>query len=246
MITVGVDLAAEAKGTAIARIEWSPRAAKLVSLSVGVDDSKVLQVSEGAAKIGIDCPLGWPEDFISFLVEHRVGKTVSGENAGGIDWRRRLSFRETDRHVRAVTGRWPLSVATDRIGVTALRCAGLVARLAATGMSVDRAGLGAIAEVYPAGSLRIWGLHQAGYRTSRELRADLTDQLVTRAPWFDMGESRELMIESCDAFDAVAAALSARAAAIGGATFPSEQVLEIARVEGWILLPSVSLEELVD
>ena len=134
----------------------------------------------------------------SASIAHWVGPKISSRFWLSTEWAKRYRARTPveltgDRHVRAVSGWGAPGVFTDRIGVTALRCAGLVARLAATGMSVDRAGLGAIAEVYPAGSLRIWGLHQAGYRTSRELRADLTDQLVTRAPWFDLGDSREQM-----------------------------------------------------
>ncbi|MFM1785418.1 MAG: hypothetical protein RLZZ108_442 [Actinomycetota bacterium] len=244
MITVGVDLAAEPKGTAVARIEWSGARAKLTALSVGADDGRVIDLSNGADKIGIDCPLGWPEDFVSFLVEHQSGKLRASEQVGNIDWRRNLSFRETDRNVRAIIGRWPLSVSTDRIGVTALRCAGLLARLAEAGHNVDRSGLGDVAEVYPGGSLRIWGLHAPGYRTSEEIRLQLIERLQAKTPWLELGQARNLMIESCDAFDAVVASLSARAATIGGALLPSEDQLAKARVEGWILLPSVDLENL--
>ncbi len=244
MITVGVDLAAEPKGTAVALIEWSDSGAKLEALFVGADDNSVIDVSKAADKIGIDCPLGWPEDFVSFLVGHQSGSLRASEEVGNIDWRRNLSFRETDRNVRAIIGRWPLSVSTDRIGVTALRCAGLLARLAEAGLTVDRAGFGDVVEVYPAGSLRIWGLHAGGYRTSEEIRLQLIERLQAKTPWLELGQARNLMIESCDAFDAVVASLSARAAVIGGASHPSEDQLAKARVEGWILLPSVDVENL--
>jgi hypothetical protein len=51
----------------------------------------------------------------------------------------------------------PLSVATNRIGLAATRCAGLLARLAADGRPVDRAGTGVVVEVYPAAALKLAG-----------------------------------------------------------------------------------------
>jgi hypothetical protein len=56
----------------------------------------------------------------------------------------------TDEAVRAETGLIPLSVAADRIGHAAMRCAGLLAQLARRGQSVDRCGRGVVVEVYPA------------------------------------------------------------------------------------------------
>jgi hypothetical protein len=87
-------------------------------------------------------------------------------------------------------------------------------------------------------------LHAPGYRTSEEIRLQLIERLQAKTPWLELGQARNLMIESCDAFDAVVASLSARAATIGGALLPSEDQLAKARVEGWILLPSVDLENL--
>lgn len=56
------------------------------------------------------------------------------------DHRRELRYRATDYRVRQITGRWPLSVSTDRIGVAAMRCASLLDSLAAQGAPVDRCG----------------------------------------------------------------------------------------------------------
>lgn len=87
-----------------------------------------------------------------------------------MDWRRTLAYRETDREASRLTGRWPLSVSTDRLGLTAMRCAGLLARIAQSGIEVDRSGAGAVVEVYPGASLRLWQLPTAGYRTDPAAR----------------------------------------------------------------------------
>jgi hypothetical protein len=50
------------------------------------------------------------------------------------------------------------------------------------------------------------------------------------------------MIESADCFDAVIAALSARAVYQGDYNKPTKEQLESARVEGWIGLPSCNLK----
>jgi predicted nuclease with RNAse H fold len=244
MLTVGVDLAAEPKGTAYAVIEWASNRAKLIELVLGADDSKIVRVAASASKIGIDCALGWPERFIDFLINHRSSEHVVSKHFGTIDWRRELSFRETDRRVRELTGRWPLSVATDRLGVTALRCAGLLARLGATGVDVDRSGLGDVVEIYPAGSLKLWQFDTSGYRASADVRKHLLEQILARAEWLDVSDFRELIIDSCDAFDAVVASLVTRAAALGTATLPSGNDIEVAQVEGWIALPTIEFADL--
>lgn len=244
MKTIGVDLAAEPKGTAASVVDWSDGGATLVSVTVGASDDELIALSHGSDKIGIDCALGWPSRFVDFLVAHRSDDHSLSEGFGAMDWRRDLSYRETDRRVRALTGRWPLSVATDRLGVTALRCAGFVARLGDAGVNVDRSGRGGIVEVYPAGSLKFWGFDTAGYRASTDVRARLIDDISARAPWLSLSEFRDVLVESCDAFDSVIASLAARAAAIKAATLPADDDMDVARVEGWIAIPTVDLSHL--
>jgi hypothetical protein len=53
------------------------------------------------------------------------------------------------------------------------------------------------------------------------------------------------MVESCDAFDSVFAALAARAAERGLSNAPNPTQLSIAKVEGWIHLPKGELEALL-
>jgi hypothetical protein len=53
------------------------------------------------------------------------------------------------------------------------------------------------------------------------------------------------MIESADAFDAVIAALAARAVALGSYSKPDTSQLAKAKIEGWICLPTADLDSLV-
>lgn len=244
MRTIGVDLAAGVPGTALAELVWADGGARLTRLETGVDDAAIVaSVSGDAVWLGIDCPLGWPDAFVDFVRAHHSGSALELVD-GGADWRRPLVYRRTDHVVRERIGRWPLSVSTDRLGVTALRCAGLLRRLAESGFPVDRAAEGRLFEVYPGGSLRLWGFDTTGYRVDAERRAVLLDTLSARAPWLDLGGFAPLAVANADAFDAVVAALATRAGALGAFEPPASEVLDIARREGWVVLPEGPVEAL--
>jgi len=244
LLTAGVDLAAEPKGTALAIIEWKETAATLVDLQLGVTDETIVEAAAVVDKLGIDCALGWPIEFVEFLNNHaNLGSTSFPD--GGMDWRRRASFRESDRHVREVTGKWPLSVSTDRLGLTAMRCAGLQGRLQQSGIEIDRSGSGKIVEIYPGASLRLWGFDTSGYRANEDARAELLTAIEHSVPWLNLGSYRELMIRSTDAFDAVIASLATRAAAINRYLPAPRDIRDIAKVEGWIALPTGSITDLL-
>ena len=247
MRTVGVDLAASAPGTALAEVVWSDGRARLTRLEIGIVDADIVaSVTPGEAWLGVDCPLGWPDAFADFVQAHHAGvEPALGPVEGHADWRRPLVYRHTDHVVRDRIGRWPLSVSTDRLGVTALRGAGLQRRLAAAGFAVDRAGEGRLFEVYPGGSLRVWGFDTTGYRVDAARRSALLDTVCARVPWFDVGPFAALAIAKADAFDAVIAALATRAGALGLFEPPAPEMLAVARREGWVVLPSGGLEGLV-
>lgn len=245
MRTAGVDLAAEPKGTALAVIDWATTGAALVELQLGVVDEVIVKAAGSVHKLGIDCAFGWPDEFVHFVVAHASGNQNLPGVDGGIAWRRTLAYRETDREVRRITGRWPLSVSTDRLGLTAMRCAGLLARISEADIAVDRSGSGLVAEIYPGASLRLWGFSTTGYRTDPAIRSDLLREVQDAAPWLDLGPFAPQMITSTDAFDAVIAALAARSAALGRYEPPAPLLLNRARREGWIVLPSGSLTDLL-
>jgi predicted nuclease with RNAse H fold len=244
VITVGVDLAAEPKGTALAVINWSAKTAKLADLQLSVIDDQVVSAASKADKIGIDCALGWPIEFVEFLKSHSDLASIQRVD-GGMDWRRRLAYRETDRAARAISGRWPLSVSTDRLGLTAMRAAGLLGRLKLSGIPIDRSGAGVVVEVYPGATLGLWGFDTSGYRASAETRELLLRAIQMRAPWLDISHFAPLMIQSCDALDAVIAALATRSAALGFYVPPTPSQLDQAKIEGWIALPNQPLEALI-
>ncbi|MFG2099889.1 DUF429 domain-containing protein [Micromonospora echinaurantiaca] len=246
MLTAGIDLAAEDANTAVAWIRWSATGAALEELTIGAGDDQLLRAASAADKVGIDCPLGWPEPFVEFVIAHHRGDLAAPTDLVGRDWRRSLAWRRTDAVTHAVTGRPPLSVAADRIAHTAMRCAALLARLAADGQPVDRSGGGTVVEVYPAASLKQWGLPYQGYKGRQNSSAlnDLMDQLTTAAPWLQLGAFEPACRGSDHAVDAVVAALTARAAAIGQASRPGPAELAAANTEGWIALPTGSLSSL--
>jgi predicted nuclease with RNAse H fold len=246
MHTVGVDLAAEATNTAVAWLDWSPRGAAVRDLVLGADDDVIVEAVSQADKAGIDCPFGWPESFVTFISAHRDDRFTEPEDVAGRDWRRRLSFRRTDEAVRALTGLVPLSVATDRIAHPAMRCASLLARLAREGLPVDRSGSGVVVEVYPAASLKQWGLPYRRYKRSENLvsRGRLVDDLLAAADWLTLGRHEQACRASDDALDAVIAALTAYAAFQGLTVRPSPTDAAAARTEGWIMIPASRLSEL--
>jgi predicted nuclease with RNAse H fold len=246
MRTVGVDLAAEAVRTAVARVEWPAGKAVVTGLELKADDARIVETILGADKAGVDCPLGWPDRFVDFISAHRAGHVTVPEGRGRA-WRRDLTLRVTDQVVYAETGLTPLSVSADLIGHTAMRCAALLAVLAARGRPVDRSGSGVVVEVYPAASLKRWGLPHRSYKRAAGLTAlgTLVDALKAAAPWLDLGVHEALCRASADAADAVIAALAARAAALGLATSPDHDQRGPARTEGWIAVPTASLDELV-
>jgi predicted nuclease with RNAse H fold len=246
VITVGVDLAAEAATTAMATVEWTTGSAEVSDMAVGVKDEEIVWAVASADKLGIDCPLGWPDMFVDFINEHHAGHVIRPTQVAGKAWRQRLAYRATDHAVRSTTGLIPLSVAADRIGLTAMRAAGLLADLAAAGRPVDRSGSGVVVEVYPAASLKCWKLPHRGYKGSknREVRRGLVEQLAASAPWLRLGRSAELCVESDDALDAVIAALTARAALLGHVA-DALSLRGQAEREGWIALPTGQLDALL-
>lgn len=241
MLTVGVDLAAEAKGTAVAWVEWDAERAVVRRVLWRADDEAVLGALAEADKAGIDCPLGWPDAFVAFVAEHQRGPVTMPDGFPDKGWKRPLTMRLTDLVAWRETGLRPLSVSADLIGHVALRCACLLAESARRGLVIDRSGGGKIAEVYPAASLKVWGLLHTGYkrRGDRQPLGALVDDLATRtAPWLELGDAAPVCRERHDAFDAVIAALAARAVVLDLTRRPeTPEEITAARTEGWIAFP---------
>jgi predicted nuclease with RNAse H fold len=243
--TVGVDLSAEPARTAICAVTWTPGAATVEPpIRKGYDDA-ILAACASANRIGIDCPFSWPDSFVEAVSAHRAGQPWPGRHRDSQDYRHELRYRATDCHVRDITGRWPLSVSTDRIGVTAMRCASLLDSLATQGTPVDRAGSGRVVEVYPATALHVWHLLRPAYKRDRNVLDAMVTELLARLPNLHFPAGDEQFRRNDHVFDALICALVARAAQLGATTLPQtvDQQRQ-ATSEGWIHLPDGGLESL--
>jgi predicted nuclease with RNAse H fold len=243
MLSLGVDLASQANKTSVALVSWTAERALALAIEPRADDDAIVAQAGRADVVGIDAPFGWPRRFFEFVAAHRVTELAPAPWSNS--QRDELRFRLTDRHVRARTGRWPLSVSSDLIGVPAMRCAALLARLGVR----DRAGDGRIFEVYPAAALPGWGLPTTSYKGGdrRPARVELLAALLRAAPWLELPPPLRARCEaSDDCLDALLAALVGRAAALGLTHRPTAEELHQAREEGWIALPLPgSLERLL-
>ncbi len=246
--TVGIDLATQPAKTSICAIEWSQGGA-VARFDADTSDSHLVDVIASATKAGVDCPLGWPEPFVQAVVAHSRMAVWPGRDRDQVAFRRTLTQRETDRVIQGA-GRQPLSVSTDRIGIVAMRFAGIADALARRSHPVDRSGRGVVAEVYPAAALRGWGLPDRGYKRREQAPAlaSLVDALQGRIPWFRFadGDTEDLCRSSHDAFDALISALVARAVHLDRTTWPeSQEARRLASIEGWIHVPSCDAADLL-
>ena len=248
MRTLGVDLAAAAKKTAAAVIEWADGGARLAHLSLDVGDEEIVRLFAGCDMTGIDCPLGWPDAFLPFIAGHLTFDAGPVLGHDGIEGRRLLAYRDTDRFVTGRTGLIPLSVSADRLAHPAMRCAVIQAKIARDVGPQARDGSGRLAEVYPAASLKLWGIHARGYKgrgipEAAQLSSALAD-LARTAPWLDLAGYGADLAASDDMFDAVIASLTARAARLGQTLRPGAGDAAAALTEGWIHLPTGQLSGL--
>lgn len=242
--TVGIDLAADPKDTAIATITWLGDAAAVSHLQVGASDEVVLHwMHHPDGAVGIDCPFGWPVRFVDLVARHATRGHQFPE-AFEPGWRRDYVYRDTDRRIHEAIGLVPLSVAADRIGHTAIRLAALMAQLGPH-IHAPLDGSGALAEVYPAAALKVWGLPFRGYKRSSnaEGRDHLVDLLTAAAPWLRLGDYEADVRASDDALDAVICAIVARCVQQGHTEPPIDPAT--ALVEGWIHVPTRPLPELL-
>ncbi|MCM2579289.1 DUF429 domain-containing protein [Streptomyces meridianus] len=234
MRTVGVDLAASAPNTAAAVVSWEGRTAVAAAPRVRCTDLELLGLLERLEpddRVGVDCPFGWPIPFVQAVSAHAAGAPWPGRGLDSGEHRAGLRLRRTDLLTHRAMGRGsrpPLSVSFDKLGATTARWAHLADELASRGRPVERTGEGPVVEVYPSAARRRWGLGK-----ERSLA-----ELLAAAPGLSCSpKAREQYERSEHAFDALIAALVARAAALGLTPRPSADDRPTAEVEGWIHLP---------
>jgi predicted nuclease with RNAse H fold len=253
--TLGIDLASQDEKTGWCVIEWRDGRTRVDELDVGLGDDCAAKLIKDADWTGFDAPFGWPEQAIEALAAHHRRERWPDPPPDDLD----LRFRATDRYVRCETKIWPLSLSSDRIAVTAWRCARILGegRGSPSDEAVSRIGDDRIVAVYPAAAMRRWEIaNRRGYKSSgnaaqkaeaREKRLALIEELQTKtSAWLDLDA---MGLKKCqdndDAVDALLASLIARAAATGQTDpVPADRAARAAR-EGWIHLPAEgSLEAL--
>ena len=233
MITLGIDLSSQPQDTAACQITWHDNGSAQVSEPfISQDDGKLDKLIEHSKVIGIDAPLGWPQAFA-----HAVKHWDHAE--WNTELRDELRFRQTDRCVTKIFKKRqlhlsPLSVSTDRIALPAMRAMALLKRHGVTNKNGD----GRFYEVYPAGSLAMWGLQHKGYKGGaedrRKTRAEMLMSLRQKLPTISIPDD---YAKTDHAFDALIASLTVRVAALGRTIMPDDAQREAAKVEGWIHLP---------
>jgi predicted nuclease with RNAse H fold len=236
MLTAGVDLSSQDANTAMCAIEWSGGRATVASLKSRVADHDIVELMGTVDKVGVDVPFGWPVAFVAAVSQHsRDGSWPIGYDHAD---NRALRFRRTDLWVHEKLGMTPLSVSCDRIALPAMRAAAFLSRAPGRG-ALDGSGL--VVEVYPAAALKRWGFSWRKYKRDENAKARevlLAELLDRSSTWLRVGGD---LVAHCaasdDAFDAVIAALVARAAMTGlTEPVPDEDRL-LAQREGWIALP---------
>ena len=236
MNVVGVDLASQNARTALVGLHSDGDHVRVSLVHNGCDDDQIIEAAREADMVGLDSPLGWPEPFVEFVTSQQAG-LLDPADLMDREAKARLAFRQTDAAVLAAGAGRPLSVSTGFLSYVAMRAAALQARLSVAGMVVDRSGrTGSLIEVYPAASLRSWGLREHGYRQGGAALATALDRLLSAAPFVDLGGHRDTFESSVDCFDALVAALTALAHAFGRTVAAPDD--EVYRREGWIVLPA--------
>jgi len=229
VLTAGIDLAAQPAKTGAVLVDWSSEPPTVVRAWRKVTDEQILalceEVTRQRGRVGIDCPLGWPRPFVDFVAAHAANRPLPTTELGT----QSLRLRATDiAVVQRRLGRPPLSVSANMLGGHGPARGPTAGRVARARHAVDRAGRGTVCEVYPAASRSAWGLTRV---------RDLTG-LLSRLPLEVMPPAERAQLGDEHIFDALVAALTARAVAVGATDPPSPGQADLAAKEGWIHVPS--------
>lgn len=239
MRTLGIDLATDPRRTAACLVDWASGPGSdpvVLSMEVGVTNDRAVQLASQATFVGIDAPFGWPRAWATAVAKHRPGADFEAEGTPAV-----LTRRATDAWVAQATKIYPLSVAANLIGATAIRCARLIH---AIGLPID-VGLPAKApltsEVYPTAALVRWGFKHQLYKGQAfsSAREELIRSIVDGGLPIHLADQDHRLLEaSDDALDSLLASLVSRAVALGLTDDAPDSLRIAAAAEGWIRVPS--------
>jgi predicted nuclease with RNAse H fold len=234
---VGVDLAATPQKTGVCVLEGSTVVSILRgSTSEGTHPDWITPYCAGADVVAVDVPFGWPKPFTEALAGYLVGDRM------GLD-KNRYRLRKTDFWIKEnFPPLNPISVSTDKIGVTAIVGTLLLNALSSdfalspTESQADRS----VIEVYPAVSLLAWGLPFRGYKNGEE--ASRMRRAILRKLQHEFGldlaeRQSEVLAASEHCLDALIAALTAQEYARGAVFAPEDPQDDTLKTEGWIWAP---------
>lgn len=234
MITLGIELSSQPQDTAACMIDWNDDGSAAISAPlISCDDAKLDLLIKQSQVIGIDSPLGWPQDFVEAVNHWDYAEWNTGI-------RDKMRFRHTDRFVASFFKNRkfrisPLSVSTDRI---AMRAMALLKRHGVT----DKSGDARFFEVYPAGSLAAWGIRHKGYKGNKaDTRKHRNEILENLRQKLQLANINPDYAKTDHALDALVASITARIAVLKKTLIPNSSEQVLAKVEGWIHLPNRTL-----
>lgn len=241
MRTLGVDLSAGDRNTAAALIGWDGRPTLEELWPRDVSDELIVELAGKADVVAIDAPFGWPIPFAVRIAAYARGEAWPRAKPEGL-W-----LRHTDERAQTVAGgRAPLSVSSDRIARTAARAARLLTLLGREDRPIARDGSDGVIEVYPAAALRCWQIDPGRYKDPSGL-ADRQRAVATIIAAIALGITDSdlgRLVAIDHPVDALVASVVGRAVHCGLAVAPTPDERPIARLEGWIWLPSGGLAAL--
>lgn len=231
--TWGLDMSTRPAKTAAVALEWDGRQVRVAQARTRLtaEDMVTLIHTHQNDWWAIDVPFGWPDGFVQLMQDRHHKPLVS--DALPEDWNRwrtrEVAQRRTDifvtEHPQVRTR--PLPASFQMLGATAAMWVLIEAKLAQSGVPVDRAGLdGRICETYPSAALAAWG-HQPKGKPTRESLKRLLSPL-------DFVNNHWPLFENDDVCDALVCALAARARERGITLKPPNEDIDAARREGWI------------
>jgi predicted nuclease with RNAse H fold len=240
--TLGVDLASADTTTAACIVDWERGGPRLSLLRArDVSDDAIVEFAREATVTGIDSPFGWPRPFTDAIAAYAAGAAWPRQKPEGL-W-----FRLTDVRAQAIAGgRPPLSVSSDRIARPAERASRLPSLLGTRDGAARRDGADGVIEVYPAGALRCWGMATDGYKRpdGSAVRMKITDSIVEQVGLSLSATHRAALIATDHAIDPLVASLVARAFGLHRVVAPMADEQLLAVIEGWLYLPTGSLDDL--
>ncbi len=177
-LTLGIDLSVADENTAACAICWDGGRGAITKLNSTWSNDGLRELIAEADWTGIDAPFSWPVRFREALAQHGVYGGWPADYRS-LDYQ----LRSTDLFVKEIACR-PLSVSTNLLGVTAMRCASLLQEIGQQrGERLSLTGEDQIVEIYPAASLTAWGgaaasFNPKGYKKNGQAAKEARAQLV--------------------------------------------------------------------